>query len=48
MQAMFDLDHDDRRNHDLGFSVLLFELGKQITNGCRCAIKSDEHTRVED
>ena len=48
MKAMLPFDHGNGREHDLGFSVLVFECGQQLTHWPGVALGGDQHAGVKD
>src|SRR5438477_489413 len=46
MQTVLQLDHGNRRDQDLAFSMLLFEHQKQTADWSRVTLGGDQHTRV--
>ena len=48
MQTVLQLDHGDRGDDNLGFSVFLFEVQEQIADRFRFTLGGDQHARVED
>jgi hypothetical protein len=48
VQAVLQFDHGYAREHDLGFSVLAFERGQQLTHRPGVALGGYQHSGVED
>lgn len=48
MQAVLQFDHGNGRQHDLGFSVLVFERGEQFTHRSGVALSGDQHAGIKD
>jgi|HubBroStandDraft_6_1064221.scaffolds.fasta_scaffold1422647_2 hypothetical protein len=48
MQAVLQFDHSYGREHDVGFSLLLFECEEQIANRSGLTLGIDQHPGVED
>ncbi|MGB7759901.1 MAG: hypothetical protein WBL61_08735 [Bryobacteraceae bacterium] len=48
MQAVLQFNHGNRREHDLGFSALLFDRRKQAAYRFGFTLGDDQHTGIED
>jgi hypothetical protein len=48
MEAVFQFDHGNGREHDLGFPVHLFKAGQQLTHRLGTTLGGNEHAGVED
>jgi hypothetical protein len=48
MQTVFQFDHGNPRDDDLGFSVLLFEFQQHSADRFGATLGGDQNARVED